>query len=156
MEIERKFIPTQIPDNLHRYEKKEVMQGYISSDPELRLRHFGNKYIFTFKNGSYLAREEFEIEISKEQFENLWKLVSGNIIKKDRYYIPLEKGLIAELDIYHEHLNGLITVEVEFDSEDGAKAFVPPDWFGEDVTYDKRYSNINLSQGPPPSLIKDD
>ena len=36
--------------------------------------------------------------------------------------------------------------EVEFDSLDNANAFIAPDWFQEDVTYDKQYHNSNLSK----------
>ena len=31
--------------------------------------------------------------------------------------------------------------EVEFGSREAAEAFVPPDWFDEDVTYRKEYHN---------------
>jgi len=149
-EIERKFLPKQLPENLHRYKKEAIIQGYISSDPVLRLRRIGDKYVFTFKNGISLIRDELESSITKEQFENLWRLVSGYYIIKDRHYIPLEDGFVAELDIYHDRLKGLATVEVEFNSEEEANTFIPPDWFGKDVTYDQRYSNSSLSKGIPP------
>jgi adenylate cyclase len=42
-------------------------------------------------------------------------------------------------------------VEVEFPSRREAEAFVPPPWFGEDVTDDPRWSNAALAtSGPPP------
>jgi CYTH domain-containing protein len=40
-------------------------------------------------------------------------------------------------------------VEVEFPSEAAARAFVPPDWFGEDVTGDRRYRNRTLALARP-------
>jgi CYTH domain-containing protein len=36
---------------------------------------------------------------------------------------------------------------VEFDDEDSARAFQPPDWLGEDVTGRARYSNVLLACG---------
>ena len=36
--------------------------------------------------------------------------------------------------------------EVEFQDEDSANAFVPPDWFGEDVTFSSKYHNSTLSR----------
>jgi len=153
MEIERKFLVKQVPISHHMCNKMKLLQGYISLDPALRLRSSGDKYIFTFKSGQGLSREEFESVLTKEQFDNLWVLVSGNNIEKDRYNIPLENDLIAELDIYHGRLAGFATVEVEFSSIDQANAFNPPDWFGEDVTDDIRYSNSSLSQELPPSFI---
>ena len=150
MEIERKFLVKEIPSDLARYPMKKIMQGYISTDPVLRLRQSDDKYIFTYKGEGQLAREEFESSLTKAQFEKLWPLVTGNKIVKDRYCIPLENGLVAELDIYHQHLDGLTRVEVEFASIDEANAFTPPDWFGEDVTFDEQYSNSNLSKSTTP------
>ena len=39
-------------------------------------------------------------------------------------------------------------VEVEFDDEESARSFVPPAWFGKDVTFDGRYHNSYLSSVP--------
>jgi len=36
--------------------------------------------------------------------------------------------------------------EVEFETEEEANAFVPPEWFGEDVTYSTEYHNSTLSR----------
>ena len=51
----------------------------------------------------------------------------------------------AELDIFKGRLEGLVMVEVEFGSEAEAEAFVPPAWFGVEVTADPRYRNSYLS-----------
>jgi len=37
-------------------------------------------------------------------------------------------------------------VEVEFDSDDAADDFEPPDWFGDEVTEDNRYTNSSLAR----------
>ena len=151
MEIERKYLVARIPFDLDKYPKKELVQGYISSNPVLRLRRSTDSYIFTFKNGeSMLEREEFESPLTKKQFEGLWELVSGSTIEKTRYNIPIDNGLIAELDVYYGRLCGLITVEVEFTSVEQANAFTPLDWFGKDVTNDIRYTNAVLSKQLPP------
>ena len=42
----------------------------------------------------------------------------------------------------------LIIVEVEFSSIEEANSFVPPDWFGEDVTNSILYHNSYLSTHP--------
>jgi CYTH domain-containing protein len=36
--------------------------------------------------------------------------------------------------------------EVEFPSEDEAMAFTAPEWFGEEVTLDKRYHNSEMTK----------
>ena len=43
-------------------------------------------------------------------------------------------------------LRALWNAEVEFDSVEEADEYVPPHWFGEEVTMDKRYSNAHLSK----------
>lgn len=152
MEIERKFLVNEIPANLHKYEKEEIIQGYISIDPTIRLRKSNDEYNLTFKSKGHLKREEMEFPLTKEQFENLWSKVESSTINKSRYNIPLENDLIAELDIYHEGLDGLLTVEVEFVSEKDSERFIPPQWFGKDVTHDSRYKNSNIAVYGIPKL----
>ena len=68
------------------------------------------------------------------------------MIEKERYLIPLQEGQKIELDIFHGYLEGLVFAEVEFQSVEEAEAFLPPDWFLEDVSLDKRYNNSYLSK----------
>lgn len=65
-------------------------------------------------------------------------------ISKVRYVLELN-GAKAEVDVYEGALKGLITAEVEFITMERAQEFQVPDWFGEEVTYDKRYKNKNLA-----------
>ena len=60
--------------------------------------------------------------------------------------IPLEHSLTVELDIFEDDLAPLVLAEVEFPDEESANAFVPPDWFGEDVTFSGKYHNSYLSK----------
>ena len=64
---------------------------------------------------------------------------------KRRHRIPVATGLTAELDVYEGPCSGLQTVEVEFSSESQADEFVPPVWFGREVTGDARYTNAGLA-----------
>lgn len=151
-EIERKFLVQKIPGDLEEYPHEELIQGYVAIDEdgrEIRLRKKGDKYFKTIKSEGTKIREELETEITKEEFESSWPETEGKRLEKTRYRIPHEKGII-ELDIYHGDLEGLLTVEIEFDSEEKSKEFEPPPWFGEEVTEDKRYKNKNLaSKGMP-------
>ena len=69
-----------------------------------------------------------------------------NLIKKTRYLVPLAGGLTAELDVFEGLLTGLVFVEVEFPDELSSNEFVPPAWFGKDLSGDKRFSNYHLSK----------
>ena len=91
-----------------------------------------------------MVREESEKEISCTMYNILMDNREGGIVAKRRYYMPYGKHLI-EIDVFERHLEGLMVAEVEFETEDEANAFVPPDWFGAEVTSDKRFKNKNLS-----------
>lgn len=151
MEIERKYLVHELP-NLKRYPSKRITQGYISTDPVIRVRQMGNQYCVCVKSQGHMIREEFELNITKEQYEGLWEKVEFSPIEKVRYFIPLENGLTAELDVYEGHLKNLITVEVEFDSALAADHFKAPVWFGRDITHDNRYKNNHLSMYGIPQL----
>ena len=144
MEIERKFLVNTLPD-LTAYPSKKLSQAYISTEPVIRLREMDSQFFLTVKSKGHLSREELEIPISHEEYINLYKKVEGHVIEKVRYYIPLNNELTAELDIYHDFLEGLMTVEVEFSTEEAANAFVPPSWFGKDITFDGRFKNNRLA-----------
>ncbi len=73
----------------------------------------------------------------------------GNVIVKTRYSVPLGNGLVAEVDIFHGALEGLATVEVEFNGRDAlmkANDWTPPVWFGKELTSDGRFRNKNLTK----------
>ncbi len=144
MEIERKFLVQNLPDLAH-YPHKKLIQGYISIDPVIRIRQMEEDYFLTVKSQGHMIREEFELPITKEQYESLLCKLEYSPIEKIRYFIPLENQLIAELDVYKGPLEGLTTVEVEFSSSTTANTFEVPSWFGKDITHDNRYKNNHLA-----------
>ena len=93
-----------------------------------------------------LSRSEYNLLLNEESFNHLIKKCDGIIISKSRYKIPLKNNLIAELDIFKGDLESLKLVEVEFNSVEEADNFIPPEWFGEDVTTDGRYHNSYISK----------
>lgn len=145
-EIERKFLVKTLPNNLNKYTHYEIKQGYISTNPTIRVRQQDNAYILTIKSNGVMKKEEYEITLTKEQFENLWSKVENNPIEKTRYIIPLNNDLKAELDIYKGNLSGFANVEVEFPTTYDALSFTSPDWFGEEVTHNYRYSNASMAK----------
>lgn len=145
MEIERKFLVKYVPDNISEYVHHEVSQGYIYTSPVIRIRRSDDRFYLTVKSDGFLKREEFEIDIAEEAFNDLSLKCEGNIISKTRYKIPLEDGLTAELDVFHGAFEGLMYVEVEFPTEEAANSFIAPDYFGRDVTESEGYQNSSLS-----------
>lgn len=146
MEIERKFLPAKLPANLESYEMHRIEQGYLNTDPVVRIRRSDDDYYLTYKSGGLLAREEYNLPLNEESYEHLKPKADGRIIEKRRYLIPLDERLTVELDVFEGDLAPLILAEVEFESEDEANAFVPPAWLGADVTQNPRYHNSTMSR----------
>ncbi len=146
MEIERKFLPTELPQDLSQFAFHKIEQGYLCTSPVVRIRRSDDDYYLTYKSKGMLAREEYNLPLTAEAYEHLKPKADGRIIAKTRYLIPLDDTLTVELDIFEGDLAPLILAEVEFASEEEANAFVPPAWLGEDVTYDSRYHNSNMSK----------
>lgn len=154
MEIERKYKINKMPEHLDTYEKKVIEQGYLCTNPIIRIRRSNDKYILTYKskfglegnkNQETCVSNEVEVMLNESGYEHLKTKVDNQIIMKTRYLIPLDNGLTAELDVFGKQLEGLELVEVEFPSEEAANEFTPPEWFGENVSMDHRYKNNYLA-----------
>lgn len=146
MEIERKFIPTNLPEDLNQFKHHKIEQAYLNTAPVIRIRKQDDEYFLTYKGGGMMAREEYNLPLNEKSYNHLLEKADGNIITKTRFLIPIHDGLTAELDIFEGKFAGMLLVEVEFDSIEQANNFVPPEWFGEDVTNDGRYHNSFLSK----------
>lgn len=144
-EIERKFLVKEIPANLSEYPYHMLEQGYLSTDPVVRVRKEDDTYYLTYKGRGYIEKEEYNLPLNEEAYRHLLAKADGNIISKKRHLIPCPPYTI-ELDVFDAPFAPLIIAEVEFPSLEEAKAFTPPEWFGEDVTGDYHYSNSYLSQ----------
>ena len=49
MEIERKYLVRKLPENLEQYNKKEIAQGYLCTEPVVRIRRSNDDYYMTYK-----------------------------------------------------------------------------------------------------------
>lgn len=146
-EIERKFLVSDLPD-LTNARTEAIRQGYLTSPDdsvEVRIRQIGENYFITRKSGSGLTREEHEAHIDGVAFSRLWPATAARRIEKTRWTAPLSDQWQFELDIFDGALSGLKLVEVEFENASAARAFVPPAWFGREVTEDERFSNASLA-----------
>lgn len=149
MEIERKFLISTLPENLSQYPFRQLEQGYLCTEPVVRIRREDNEYFLTYKSKGLMVREEYNLPLTKDAYEHLLPKIDGILITKKRYLIPLSEKLTIELDIFEGELAPLVLAEVEFSSEEEANCFTPPEWFGEEVTYSTKYHNSTLSQRKP-------
>ena len=143
MEIERKYLIDEIPFDLKDYSCKVIEQGYLNTDPVVRVRRSNDKYILTYKGSGLMVREEYNLPLNQSSYEHLLSKADGICISKKRYLIPWDPYTI-ELDVFEKSLAPLIIAEVEFPSIEEANAFTPPDWFDQDVTKDPAYHNSKL------------
>ncbi|WP_456068415.1 CYTH domain-containing protein [Eshraghiella crossota] len=148
MEIERKFLIKKLPDNLTSYKARKIEQAYLCTDPVVRVRRDNDVYYLTYKSKGMIVREEYNLPLTKEAYRHLLAKADGNIITKTRYEIPEKDNLTIELDVFEGKFDGLLLAEVEFASEEEALGYVPPEWFGEDVSNSTKYHNSTLSRLP--------
>ena len=129
---------------------KMCIRDSLCTDPVVRIRREDEEYYLTYKGRGLLAREEYNLPLNEEAYRHLLEKADGIHIEKRRYRIPLTNSphLTAELDIFAGAYQGLKLVEVEFPSLEEAGSFIPPEWFGEDVTLSGEYQNSRLANPP--------
>ena len=153
MEIERKWLIdiNDIPYDLSKCESLLIEQAYISFSPVIRIRKISNKneYILTIKSSSTdngLSRQEYEFNISEDQYNELLNKKDGIVLSKTRYRVNLDK-YVLEIDLFNEPYQGLGYCEIEFETVEEAKSFTPLSWFKRELTGDKRFTNSALARG---------
>lgn len=153
MEIERKFAVVKMPNDLEKYEKEKIEQGYLCIKPTVRIRKSNDEYTLNYKWKEKGLEEkvaiqniEYTMPLTKENYQILLDKIENNLIIKDRYKIPIENELIVELDVFHGNLEGLIFAEIEFPDLETAENFNKPTWLGKDLCFDKRFDNTLLSK----------
>lgn len=155
LEIEKKWLidPENIPYDFSNAEIFEIEQTYICFEPEMRVRRInnGNQYSYAIKRNMTsdgMIRDEYETSITKAEYENLFaKKEEGAItIHKTRYQLLDDNGELVAIDIFHDELNGLAYMEIEFANEEEANNYETPDWVIKDVTDDKYYKNGYLAR----------
>ena len=147
-EIERKFLVAhqawlESVNTIHVYR-----QGYLSYDSErtVRVRATEVTGYLTIKGITEgLTRDEFEYEIPLADALALLQLCERPAIEKKRYIVP-NGAHVWEVDVFEGVNEGLVVAEIELGSED--EAFDKPNWLGNEVSGDRKYSNSALSLHP--------
>ena len=137
MEIERKWMVQGWPEGYPLRKEEEMRQGYVSVRPTVRIREeklrvssdgapLKDEFILCFKSKGRLSRKEIEFSIEEARFRELEDLIGLPLIPKLRRTYLLPDG--HQLEVNHVD-EGAPTefwyAEVEFGSEDEARAFDP-------------------------------
>ena len=155
MEIERKFLVADDSWKQHVQSSSEITQFYLtqkSRAPTVRLRLEDGRGILTLKYPSIsdqeLVRDEFEYSIPAADVMAQIQHATGAVIQKRRHRVPGPDGKIWEVDVFTSPTDTLVLAEIELTQQ--GEAFERPDWLGDEVTQDRRYSNFSLSFKPTP------
>lgn len=146
IEIERKFLLASEAWRSQINHSTRIAQGYLATDPTVRVRIKGESGFLTIKGKSLdgISRSEFEYPIPVTDALELLKLCP-KVLDKTRHLIDANP-LTWEIDEFHGDNAGLIVAELELPSIE--TSFAKPDWLGAEVTGDVRYYNSMLSQTP--------
>ncbi len=147
-EIERKFLIANDSWKAGVQRSSFFAQGYLTYDPErtVRVRETDTHGFLTIKGLTVgLSRDEFEYEIPKAEASALLKMCEHPPIQKRRYFVEHQEHR-WEVDVFEGGNEGLELAEIELSRED--EEFVRPNWLGEEVSGDRRYSNSSLSLVP--------
>lgn len=150
MEIEKKFLVDTLPVDLAGYDVWEIEQHYLCAEPTIRIRKKNEQFILTYKSHIPMPEdllcvaEETELPLTEEAFVHLREKCDGQGIRKTRYRLPYHQWTI-ELDVFHGRHEGFVLAEVEFATVEESRTFIPPDWFGREVSGDIRYANSVLA-----------
>lgn len=144
-EIERKFLIDVFPEHLPLLETATVWQGYISSDPVVRIRKKETAdavtYRLCFKSKGTLVRTEVEIDVTADTFDALTALLEVPLIRKDYRVYRLDDGKRLECSLVDKDApTAFYYAEVEFETEREAYAFKPPAFLGEEKTEDSVFT----------------
>lgn len=150
VEIERKFLVVSNVFKQKAFEKVEIKQGFLNTDPErtVRVRIRDEEAFLTVKGKSSrdgLSRFEWEKEINKREAENLLEICEPGKIEKTRYLVASGK-FTFEVDEFHGENEGLCIAEVELETKNDT--FFKPDWLGKEVTGEVKYYNSQISKNP--------
>ncbi|MDO8676040.1 MAG: hypothetical protein Q7K16_00030 [Candidatus Azambacteria bacterium] len=136
IERERVFLVKELPTDINKYEPVPISVGDFfesNSTDALKIKQKGdNCYLVKKETNTAHERVEHIIDIKRGEYDVLVKC-AVQFHRKNRYIYPYGK-YACEIDYYLDRLDGYVRVEVEFDNDEDMHDFMPPEWFGEEIT----------------------
>jgi CYTH domain-containing protein len=144
-EIERRF-KLGLPSVLVGRTGRLIVQGYLNFQPVTRVRIYPEteEACLTIKGPRVgMECDEFEYPIPIDDARQMLAMCGQFIVEKTRYEV-VSNGHTFEVDVCHKRHEGLHMVELELPN--ASTSVLIPDWVGEEITGDHRYSNAYLAQ----------
>lgn len=145
-EIERRFL---VRGEAWREAPAVVLeQTYLHAEAActVRVRREAEQAWLTIKGPTHGAsRDEFEYAIPVEDATRLMRLAATGLVRKLRRRVTVH-GDTWDVDEFLDDNAPLVLAEIELNHED--QHIVRPDWLGDEVTHDTRYSNARLAVHP--------
>ena len=148
LEIERRFLLKNDDWRAQAAPPQQIEQGYLSVAREctIRARIIGEMAYLTIKGFiTHATRSEFEYPIPKEDARAIIDSLCAFQVKKLRHHVRHE-GFLFEIDEFFGANAPLIVAELELPAENTPHP--RPDWLGEEITADSRFTNAYLSKHP--------
>ena len=151
-EIERRFLVRTASWRAEASAGALCRQAYLHSEPACTVRvrlmddaQGGRAWLTVKGRTEGLARDEFEYPIPVEDATRLLALATAGRVEKRRHRLEAG-GMCWEIDVFAGDNAGLVLAEIELERED--QDFARPDWLGEEVTGDARYTSACLAMRP--------
>ena len=68
MEIERKYLIPQLPEDYRAHPCYQIEQGYLCTNPVVRIRRQDNDFYLTYKSKGLMVREEYNLPLTEVEF----------------------------------------------------------------------------------------
>lgn len=154
LEIERKFVMQGFPEEvlsaeefeslgLELLREVEIEQGYLSVEPEVRLHGARDistgeeNYCLTLKGGGTLSRTEVITDVALDFYEEAKSMLPGKMIEKLYHKYQFGNWILEVCHVDAGTKDEFYYGEIEFATEEEAKAFEPPAFLSMEVTYDE-------------------
>lgn len=148
LEIERRFLLKNDHWRALVPAPQHIAQGYLSVEKArtIRVRIIGEHAWLTIKGFiTHATRSEFEYPIPLADARAMMDTLCTFTLEKRRYRLE-HQDHVFEIDEYLGDNAPLIVAELELPSED--TPFPRPEWLGQEITADGKFTNAYLSQHP--------
>lgn len=150
---ERRFLLRDLPQGVAAETKEVLHLGCLSAggNREVFVGRRGRERFLLEREGRLRLRRESEVPLGARGFEELWRLTEGSQIRKTTRAACV-KGLDFRIETVERGGEGISIATVGFPGQAAAASFVPPVFFGVEITGLEEFSDAHLALHGLPSV----